>query len=307
MGKLTESHSYDDIQTKCFYITFDLNDKGEVFQSEDKWCEEIFDEIPNFALGKTKAQEISKDSPRKAVKQGMNLLYKVKEIQIANTEYLDDEASIKLEDKYLRRGEFGELILYYLLDKKLNKPQLISKVYFKDSYNSVVHGFDAVHYDKLTNHLWIGESKFYKNLTNALSELSKDLYDHFNVDFFEQEFTVINNRFSDLNLNNEELRKLIDPSTRFISKLVCINACFFALFNSEVIDSFSFVEGTDKPTQEFLDSIEELVSNARSSFNDKNSNYPLNENFNIHLFLFPVKSKYDLVKKLHKKLKKEQY
>ena len=79
----------------------------------------------------------------------------------------------------LKRGEFGELILYYLLQEKLGKPQLISKLYFKDSYNSVVHGFDAVHFDKISKELWIGESKFYKDKNSALRDLADDLNKHF--------------------------------------------------------------------------------------------------------------------------------
>ncbi|KGL39971.1 hypothetical protein BMT55_16645 [Listeria newyorkensis] len=306
MGKLTEHHLYEDIKTQCFHIVFDLNDNGEILQDEDGWCEEIFDEIPNFALGKAKAQEISQNSPRKAVKQGMKLLYKVKEVQEASIEYLGSEKAKDPEDKYLKRGEFGELILYYLLDKKLDKPQLISKIYFKDSYNSVVHGFDAVHFDRATNQLWLGESKFYKSKQSALTALSKDLSDHFNVEFFNQEFTIINNRFADLNIQNDHIKSLMDEGTRFLSRLVNINACFFALFDSSVLESFSYEEGTDEPTEAFLDRLEILVKDARENFNNKIESFQNKENLKIHLFLFPVQSKYDLVKKLHEKLKKEQ-
>lgn len=306
MGKLTQSYPYEDILTHCFHIIFDINDEGAIYQAEDEWCDEIFDEIPNFALGKQKAQEISKDSPRKATKQGMKLLYQIKEIQEANLIYLNEIEDIKIEDKYLNRGEFGELILYYLLDKKLDKPQLISKIYFKDSYNSVVHGFDSVHFDKNTNELWLGESKFYKNKNSALTELAKDLSDHFNVDFFKQEFTIINNRFNDVGIENNEIKELIDPDTRFLSKLTKINACFFALFDSNVLNSFTYEKGTDYPSKTFLKNIEELVIDTRNSFDKKIMSYQNSENLKIYLFLFPVSSKHNLVKKLHQKLKKEQ-
>lgn len=305
MGKLTEQYTYDDIGVHCFHIVFDIKDNGEIFQNEDDWCEEIFDEIPNFALGKAKAQEISRDSPRKAVKQGMKLLYHVKEVQEANVKYLNCKDKKHPEDKYLRRGEFGELILYYLLDKKLNKPQLISKIYFKDSYNSVVHGFDAVHYDKDTSQLWLGESKFYKSENSAITELSKDLNNHFNVDFFNQEFSIINNRFDDLGIKNDEIKALINPQTKHLSKLVNINACFFALFDSKILDSFSYEDGTDMPTEEFLDKIKISVQDTKNNFDKKTKEFKNKDKLKIHLFLFPVTSKYNLVKKLHEKLKKE--
>ncbi len=61
---------------------------------------------------KKRALKISSESsPRKATRDGMELLYKVKEIKEANEYFIsaDEDA----EDKYLKRGEFGELILYY--------------------------------------------------------------------------------------------------------------------------------------------------------------------------------------------------
>ena len=36
------------------------------------------------------------------------------------------------EDKYLKRGEFGELMLYHLLHEYFNADALISKIYFKE-------------------------------------------------------------------------------------------------------------------------------------------------------------------------------
>lgn len=59
-----------DDKTHCFYISFDLGDDGEIYQKIDDWSEEIFDDIANFALGKSKVLELSKDSPRKAHREG---------------------------------------------------------------------------------------------------------------------------------------------------------------------------------------------------------------------------------------------
>lgn len=230
-----------DDKTHCFYISisFDLGDNGEIYQKIDDWSEDIFDDITNFVLGKSKALELVQDSPRKAHREGRRLLYNIDEVKSANEYYLSKQYS-KEDDRYLNRGEFGELILYHLLDRKLNKPQLISKLYFKDSFNAVVHGFDAVHYDTQNNDLWLGESQFYKDKNSALRELAKDLSNHFNVNFFNQEFTIISNRFSDLNIENEAIKQLIDPNTKFLSKMIKINTCFFALFDSKILESFEF-------------------------------------------------------------------
>ena len=304
-GKYTDYYQYDEISSHCFHIVFDLDESNNIVQNEKGWIEEIFDAIPFFALGQNKALEISKDSPRKAVKQGIKLLYDVKEIREANKEYLTNP-KLKFDDKYLKRGEFGELILYYLLQEKLGKPQLISKIYFKDSYNSVVHGFDAVHFDKNSKELWIGESKFYKDKNSALRDLVDDLYKHFNIDFFNQEFAIIKRRFGDLGIQDDDISTLVDPQTKQLSKIININACFFALFDSEIVNSFSYEVGTDKPSQQFLDILKRAVEETRVNFDSKISTYPYKDKLKIHLFLFPVNSKYKLIQALHEKLKREQ-
>ncbi|WP_304294403.1 DUF1837 domain-containing protein [Campylobacter gracilis] len=235
----------------------------------------------------------------------MELLYKVKEIKEANEYFIsaDEDA----EDKYLKRGEFGELILYYLLERQFNKPQLISKIYFKDSPSGMVHGFDAVHYDKEKNELWIGESKFYKSLSKALQNLANDLSEHFNCDFFKSEFAIINNRLSDYYDDREvgdEIRKLIKSST-FIQRLSNINACFFALFDSEILDNFKF-DNPGNTHSDFRDILENFAKDTRKEFDQKIKDFANKGRLKINLFLFPVKSKFELVKKLHEKLKKEQ-
>ena len=304
-GKYTDYYQYDEISSHCFHIVFDIDASNNIVQNEKAWIEEIFDAIPFFALGQDKALEISKDSPRKAVKQGIKLLYDIKEIREANKEYLTNP-KLKFDDKYLKRGEFGELILYYLLQEKLGKPQLISKLYFKDSYNSVVHGFDAVHFDKNSKELWIGESKFYINKNSALRDLVDDLYKHFNIDFFNQEFAIVKRRFGDLGIQDDDINTLVDPQTKLLSKIININACFFALFDSEIVNSFSYEVGTDKPSQQFLDVLKKAVEKTKVDFDKKISTYPYKDKLKIHLFLFPVNSKYELIQALHEKLKREQ-
>ena len=47
------------------------------------------------------------------------------------------------------------------------------------------------------------------------------------------------------------------------------------------------------------------MKKTRAAFDDKISNFPNKNNLKIHLFLLPVESKNELVRKLHLKLKKE--
>jgi hypothetical protein len=80
---------------------------------------------------------------------------------------------------------------------------------------------------------------------------------------------------------------------------------FFALFDSNILKTFKFKEGTDEVSDEFKLKLSEAMKKTRAAFEDKISNFPNKNNLKIHLFLFPVESKNELVRKLHLKLKKE--
>ncbi|MFP9084234.1 Hachiman antiphage defense system protein HamA, partial [Enterococcus faecalis] len=70
-------------------------------------------------------------------------------------ESIDD----KIDNKYLRRGEFGELFLHSILKYLFNTNPLIAKIHFKDSFGHAVHGFDSIHINTDSMTLWLGESK----------------------------------------------------------------------------------------------------------------------------------------------------
>ena len=141
---------------------------------------------------------------------------------------------------------------------------------------------------------------------SALRDLVDDLYKHFNIDFFNQEFAIIKRRFGDLGIQDDDISTLVDPQTKLLSKIININACFFALFDSEIVNSFSYEAGTDKPSQHFLDVLKKAVEKTKVDFDKKISTYPYKDMLKIHLFLFPVNSKYKLIQALHDKLKREQ-
>ncbi len=54
--------------------------------------------------------------------------------------------------------------------------------------------------------------------------------------------------------------------TKFISKLVNINVCFFALFDDKILQSFSYEQETDKTSQDFLDKLKISVEKTRQNF-----------------------------------------
>lgn len=70
-------------------------------------------------------------------------------------------------------GEGGELLLFLLLERVLQRPQLISKMSLKTNPQVHVHGSDGIHADLANDgvlDLYWGESKFYQSSSEAFKE-----------------------------------------------------------------------------------------------------------------------------------------
>jgi hypothetical protein len=82
--------------------------------------------------------------------------------------------SVYMSDKYKKRGEIGELLLHVICREVFKTYPAITKYFYKDSSNDTVKGFDAVHVvvTKTGLELWLGESKFYEDIDQAISAAS---------------------------------------------------------------------------------------------------------------------------------------
>jgi hypothetical protein len=280
-----------------FYIGFDLLDDGPKGQVHEKFGEELFDDIPAFAFGTDICNEkVNKKGLVPTVREAMKNIYAIPEIQAAQEEYLNSENT---EDKYIKRGEFGELMLYHLLHEYFEADALISKIYFKDSPSIAAHGFDAVHVDLSTKSLWLGESKLYQDGNKAINALIEDVKEHFTRSFFDSEFQIITNRVHDRNVKYSPfIQKLIDPNTKVLDKLANINIALFAAFNSSIIKNSE----VDTLKEKLCLEIDKLVKRAQNGL----TAHPWHENLHVYLLLFPLADKREFVSMLHQKLKGAQ-
>lgn len=291
----------DDQQLHVFYIDYDLDDAGVISQMEEKFYDELFNDIPGFAFGEHQVNKRLKTPSDliPIVREAMKKIYNIPEIIEASTYYL---GANEVEDKYIKRGEFGELILYHLLHEYFGAKALISKIYFKDSLGLAAHGFDAVHVDTREKTLWIGESKLYHNGSKAIAELVKDLREHFRRDFFNSEFSIISNRVQDDNGEVDEfIKKLVDPDTKCLDKLANIKIALFAGFTSNCVNEYTL---NNKDEEEiFLSNLKSEAQKLIDKLKRDHKDHPWNTHLDIYLFLFPLKDKKDFVKSLHLKLR----
>lgn len=93
---------------------------------------------------------------------------------------LQKNARIKFVDHLHNKGELGELLLFAFLESHLKAPKILSKLELKTSTNQNVNGADGVHFKKLENgnyQLIFGESKTIQNLTDAITDTFKSIYE----------------------------------------------------------------------------------------------------------------------------------
>lgn len=221
--------------------------------------------------------------------------------EVDSTEWMDklrkSVAMIYNSPKYKSRGEFGELLLHYILKDFYKTIPAISKMYFKDGPNETVKGFDAVHVienDEGLLDLWLGEVKFYKNASQAIKDVIPEIEEHFAHDYLRTEFIAITNKLDKESPFYEKLSQLISPDTSLdeIFERICVPVLI--TFNSKVIDKH--VKYTDAYKEEMRTEMEKFFNQFETQFEK------LGIDIEVHLFLLPLKTKETFVQMLNNKL-----
>ncbi len=293
------THKINEAELSTFLVGFDLDDSGQKSYRIKHLVEKLTHVIHEFAFGFHEGQQTDNSETLSKLVEAAKSIYRVDSFQRVKDIY-SNNGSIEddVEDKYLRRGEFGELILHLLLRDFHQTIPLLSKIYFKDSFGHTVHGFDAVHIQPETNTLWLGESKLYKNGKNGLKALIGDIKEHFKSDYLDSEFLVVSKKIKHFENIPEKDKwlSLMSGSTKLSEKLSTINIPLLCTYDCGLFSSHS-----DENSKEFLDEYSSEMLELKNYF-DQLNDHPLKTNLNIILILFPVQNKTELVKRLHNKL-----
>lgn len=285
---------------RAYYIKFDIDGNYQI----DSTISTLLNVIPEFAFGFHHGASTHNTELIEKLKIAAKSIYQIKEFLDILSLISRGNYSDEIDDKYLKRGEFGELILHLLLRDRFDTIPLLSKIYFKDSYGHTVHGFDSIHITPDTQTLWLGESKLYKDPKQGITELLKDLDEHFTCDFLENEFSIIAKRIHDSQC--EEYNKAIQDraywikllqSTDWKENLKSINIPLICTYSSNNI----FSQYTDNDDLNFITAYKNEITSLIEYFNERNA-HKWKDKLNIILILFPVKDKNELVRLLHSKL-----
>ncbi|WP_429966435.1 HamA C-terminal domain-containing protein [Enterococcus sp. AZ058] len=287
-----------------YHIDFDICGKDILQQRIDDFVQIMCEEIPSFAFGFHRGDNVPQDEILNTLVEAAKSIYKITEYREVSEMYKKGESiDDKIDNKYLRRGEFGELFLHSILKYLFNTNPLIAKIHFKDSFGHAVHGFDSIHINTESMTLWLGESKIYTSGINGVDALVQDLFEHFNTDYFNSEFNIISKRITDsykmldsMGFDSEHWIELLNRYTSLSEQLNNIVIPMFCAYETSTLDSYEL--DFEKFSKEFEDEVYKL----KKRFDDKSKEHPLINKLNIIVILMPLKSKKEIISKLHSKL-----
>lgn len=245
-----------------------------------KWRKEqlvdhLFEYLPEFALNYSEYIDLN----------GENAIAKIRQVA----------ANIYKSKKFESRGEFGELLLHAIIRETYNTIPAISKIYYKDGPNETVKGFDAVHVIDLgeTLELWLGEVKFYQNISSAMSSVIEELKQHIEVRYIKSEFIAITNKIDNKWSHSDKLKALLNPNTSLDD--VFENTCIPVLltYDSKILAKYN------KSCKEYLDEITQELIEYHDKFCNDLGKFPVT----VHLFLLPLNTKKELIECIDKKLR----
>lgn len=250
----------------------------------DQLADHMMEWLPEFALEYSELIEIGHANALRMTKKAAKIVYQT--------------------EKYGLRGEFGELLLHIAIRQVYETLPAVSKIYYKSAVNETVKGFDAVHVVRKNNglELWIGETKFYENITKAIYDVSKEIIDHLETDYLRSEFILIKNKIDPSWPEAETLKKLLHENTSLdeVFKQVCIP--ILLTYDSDVIGNSG--ECNDEYKENVRDELINAYDNLRNKISSEYSNrfsqdFPLT----THVILVPLKEKKKLIKALDERLK----
>jgi len=250
----------------------------------EQFANHIIEWLPEFALTHSELEELGHHNALKIIRRAAKTVYQ--------------------SEKYGKRGEFGEILLHIAMRQVYDTLPAVSKIYYKTSPNETVKGFDAVHVVRNPDglELWIGETKFYKDVKAAIRDVADEIVDHLETDYLESEFILIGNKVDPAWPEAKELRSLLNNNVSLddVFKKVCIPVLI--TYESDVTKHYAATNDRyiDKLKQEVLSEYTHLRDRISNKYTERfNEDLPVT----VHVFFVPLANKSELITKLDTKLK----
>ncbi len=252
----------------CFHLNF-----SDITYDQQEFARVLFATLPLFALKPEEYEEFQLNSPSEAGRVAYD--------RITKNESLSD---------------YGEVLLFLILDFFFDTPKFVTKVRTRTSENVAVFGSDCAHVsfgDKGQPILWLGEAKFKEDFSGAVTDALDSI----------KNILTVNNLKSELRLLNPhiEANSIFDESFLAQIKEITRNAVPIGDFEINIpilIISNSRVARESKSLDELQGKLEAECVKKFQSIAKKD--WPIMNKVKLHFILFPLSNKAELVKELGK-------
>ncbi len=142
-------------------------------------AQQLANQIVNYCIPRTEIEKVGLLSPDR---------------QIPEITRLANEAARLFTQTQVKTGEGAELLLYALLEKGLQIPQVLSKMSLKTSTEMQYHGADGVHAKLLDNGdlaVYWGEAKLYESVAKAMTDCMDSIEPYLTGTAHEQDVFLI--------------------------------------------------------------------------------------------------------------------
>ncbi|MDT9677717.1 DUF1837 domain-containing protein [Pseudomonas sp. JV414] len=98
------------------------------------------------------------------------------------------------EAKKNKKGDYGELLLFLILKSFYKNERFVTKVKLRSSTKEQIKGFDCAHFvaaDDGSIEIWLGEVKFYKSFSGAVSDVLDEIQMHIDGAYLKAEFSIL--------------------------------------------------------------------------------------------------------------------
>lgn len=243
----------------------------------EQLAEHAMEWLPEFCLSAEELEGLTPGTAVRLVKKAARLVYQT--------------------DKYKLRGEFGELFLHIILRQVFGSIPAISKIYWKDSIDNTVKGYDAVHVVEIDDELqlWLGEVKFYNNAARAIKDVVKEIEAHVEIPYMKNEALLIANKLNKKSKYYDSLSRLLggNASLDEVFDVMCIPVLI--TYDSDALKCYK------KVTEQYREELKKEVSSLWDRFEKELSALTLP--VKVHLILMPLNTKEILLDVLNRNLK----
>ena len=172
----------------------------------DQLAEHMVEWLPEFALNEREYRSLTGANARRQLRAAAQTIY--------------------TSPKYENRGEVGEILLHAIIRQEFRSIPVISKIFYKDSPNDTVKGFDAVHVVEASDglELWLGEVKLYQDITRAVYDVVQELVQHTTISYLRTEFAAIWHKLDPTHPHRDVLQTLLSSNATMddIFTRICI-------------------------------------------------------------------------------------